>query len=165
MNYVLNLQIIIQLNPIMERIQLIKKTFFAVLFMAGFAFPTTTFAQHTLTVEVSNIKSNKGTIMIALFKGEAGFPKDDTKAIKKITVTIKDKKATITFTDLKAGEYAFALFHDENGNSEMDSNMFGIPKEGYGFSTNFKPILSAPDFDEADFKIEGDTVQKIKIIN
>ncbi|WP_338812220.1 DUF2141 domain-containing protein [Bernardetia sp. Wsw4-3y2] len=149
----------------MKSSQFFKTALFAVLFMSIFAFSTTAFAQHTLTVEVSNIKSDKGTIMIALFKGEAGFPKDDSKAVKKMKVTIKDKKATITFTDLEAGDYAFALFHDENGNSEMDSNMFGIPKEGYGFSTNFKPKVSAPDFDEADFKIEADTVQKVKIIN
>ncbi len=149
----------------MKSSQFFKTALFAVLFMSIFAFSTTAFAQHTLTVEVSNIKSDKGTIMIALFKGEAGFPKDDSKAVKKMKVTIKDKKATITFTDLEAGDYAFALFHDENGNNEMDSNMFGIPKEGYGFSTNFKPKVSAPDFDEADFKIEADTVQKVKIIN
>lgn len=149
----------------MKKIQFIKKTLVLVLFMASFAFSNVVLAQHTLTVEVSNIKSDKGTIMIALFKGEAGFPKDDSKAIKKMKVNIKDKKATITFTDLEAGEYAFALFHDENGNNEMDSNMFGVPKEGYGFSTNYKPTMSAPDFDEADFKIEGNTVQKIKIIN
>ena len=149
----------------MKSSQFFKTALFAVLFMSIFAFSTTAFAQHTLTVEVSNIKSDKGTIMIALFKGEAGFPKDDSKAVKKMKVTIKDKKATITFTGLEAGDYAFALFHDENGNNEMDSNMFGIPKEGYGFSTNFKPKVSAPDFDEADFKIEADTVQKVKIIN
>ncbi|WP_375562117.1 DUF2141 domain-containing protein [Bernardetia sp. OM2101] len=149
----------------MKKIHFIKKALFIVLFMASFSFSSYTFAQHTLTVEVSNIKSDKGTIMIALFKGEEGFPKDDSKAIKKMKVNIKDKKATITFTDLETGEYAFALFHDENGNNEMDSNMFGIPKEGYGFSTNYKPTMSAPDFDEADFKIESDTIQKVKIIN
>ncbi|WP_338768378.1 DUF2141 domain-containing protein [Bernardetia sp. ABR2-2B] len=142
-----------------------KKIFLAVFLIATFMVSSTAVAQHTLTVEVTNIKSNKGTIMIALFKGEAGFPKDDSKAIKKMKVAIKDNKATINFTALEAGDYAFALFHDENGNNEMDSNMFGIPKEGYGFSTNFKPKVSAPDFDEADFKIEGDTVQKVKIIN
>ncbi len=145
--------------------QFIKKMFFAVFFMASFAFSNSIMAQHTLIIEVSNLKSDKGSVMIALFKGEAGFPKDGSKAIQKTKVTIKDKKATITFTDLPAGDYAFALFHDENGNNAMDSNMFGIPKEGYGFSTNFKPTMSAPDFDEANFKIEGDTVQKIKIIN
>jgi uncharacterized protein (DUF2141 family) len=32
------------------------------------------FAQNTLAVEVLNM-CDKGTIMIALFKGEAGFPK------------------------------------------------------------------------------------------
>lgn len=146
-------------------ISFVKSLLFSTFLLANFVFSTSAFAQHTLTIEISNIKSDKGTIMLALFKGETGFPKDESKAIKKMKVTIKDKTATITFTDLEDGNYAFALFHDENGNSEMDSNMFGIPKEGYGFSTNFKPTLSAPDFDEADFKIEGDTVQKVKIIN
>ena len=149
----------------MKGIQFIKKTLLASLFITSFSFSTTVLAQHTLRVDISNIKSDKGTIMIALFKGQAGFPKDGSKAIKKTKVTIKDKKATIIFTDLPAGEYAFAILHDENGNNEMDSNMLGIPKEGYGFSTNYKPTMSAPAFDEADFKIEGNTVQKIKIIN
>ena len=102
----------------------ITKLFSAILFLALFSFSTTSFAQHTLTVEVTNIESNEGTIMIALFKGEAGFPKDDKKAIRKMKVEIKNKKATIVFSDLETGNYAFALFHDENGNSEMDKNMF-----------------------------------------
>jgi len=145
--------------------QFIKKIVVVVFFMASFALSNSIMAQHTLTVEISNLKSDKGNVMIALFKGEAGFPKDDSKAIQKTKVIIKDKKAIITFTNLPTGDYAFALFHDENGSNAMDSNMFGIPKEGYGFSTNFKPTMSVPDFDEANFKIEGDTVQKIKIIN
>ncbi|AFM03229.1 hypothetical protein Fleli_0769 [Bernardetia litoralis DSM 6794] len=149
----------------MKKNQFIKRIVLSVLFVAGFAFSNFTFAQHTLTIEVSNLKNDNGTVMIALFKGKEGFPKDGTKAIKTTKVTIKDKKAIITFTDLEAGDYAFALFHDENGNNEMDSNMFGIPKEGYGFSTNFKPIISAPDFDDADFRVEENTIQKIKIIN
>ena len=144
---------------------IIKKLFFATLFLALFSFSNISLAQHTLTVEVTNIESDKGTIMIALFNREAGFPKDEKKAIRKMKVEIKNKRATIIFSDLETGNYAFALFHDENGNSEMDKNMFGIPKEGYGFSTNFKPTVSAPDFDEAAFKIEGDIVQKIKMIN
>lgn len=146
-------------------LQFIKKIVAAAFFMAIFAFSNSVLAQHTLTIKISNLKSDKGSIMIALFKGQAGFPKDGSKAIQKTKVTIKDKKATITFTDLPTGDYAFALFHDENSNNKMDNNMFGMPKEGYGFSTNFKPTMNAPDFDEADFKIEGDTIQKIKIIN
>jgi uncharacterized protein (DUF2141 family) len=27
------------------------------------------------------------------------------------------------------------VIHDENRNGELDTNMFGIPKEGYGFSS------------------------------
>jgi uncharacterized protein (DUF2141 family) len=37
------------------------------------------------------------------------------------------------FSDIKPGNYAIAVIHDENRNGELDTNMFGIPKEGYGF--------------------------------
>ncbi len=142
-----------------------KKILVALIFIANFVVSTKLLAQNTLTVEVSNLKNNNGTIMIALFKGKNGFPRDEAKAIRKAKVTIKNKKATILFTDLPLGDYAFALFHDENKNNQMDSNILGIPKEGYGFSTNFKPKMSAPDFDEASFEIRKNTIQKIKIIN
>jgi uncharacterized protein (DUF2141 family) len=34
---------------------------------------------------------------------------------------------------IKPGKYAIAVIHDENCNGKLDTNMFGIPKEGYGF--------------------------------
>jgi uncharacterized protein (DUF2141 family) len=37
------------------------------------------------------------------------------------------------------------LIHDENRNGELDTNMFGIPKEGYGFS-GAKVTMSALRF-------------------
>jgi uncharacterized protein (DUF2141 family) len=38
------------------------------------------------------------------------------------------------------------VIHDENRNGELDTNMFGIPKEGYGFSSGAKVTMSAPSF-------------------
>jgi uncharacterized protein (DUF2141 family) len=35
------------------------------------------------------------------------------------------------FSDIKPGNYAIAVIHDENRNGELDTNMFGIPKEGW----------------------------------
>lgn len=37
---------------------------------------------------------------------------------------------------LHPGEYAIALMHDENGDSKFNTTVFGIPKEGFGFSNN-----------------------------
>ena len=38
----------------------------------------------------------------------------------------------------RAGRYAVQAFLDENGNGEVDRALFGIPKEGVGFSNDAK---------------------------
>ena len=37
--------------------------------------------------------------------------------------------------DLVPGTYAIALIHDENDNQRLDTGLFGIPKEGFCFSS------------------------------
>jgi uncharacterized protein (DUF2141 family) len=41
-----------------------------------------------------------------------------------------EERCDFEFSDIKPGNYAIAVIHDENRN-ELDTNMFG--KEGYGF--------------------------------
>ena len=62
----------------------------------------------------------------------------------------------------KLGDYAIAVYHDQNGNGKMDKRMFGIPKEPYGFSNNIKPVMSAPKFSECRFTV-GDSGKVISI--
>jgi hypothetical protein len=38
------------------------------------------------------------------------------------------------------------VIHDENCNGELDSNIFGIPTEGYGFSSGAEVTMSALRF-------------------
>jgi uncharacterized protein (DUF2141 family) len=47
------------------------------------------------------------------------------------------------------------LFHDSNGNGELDRNMLGIPREGYGFS-NDAGARGPASFEEAAVSIDGD---------
>lgn len=51
--------------------------------------------------------------------------------------------------DLPPGDYAVAAIHDENGNAKLDRNLFGIPKEGFGFANNSHVTFSAPAFYKA----------------
>ena len=65
-------------------------------------------------------------------------------------------KATVTYYGLKDGVYAVAMIHDENANGKLDTNFIGIPTEGIGVSNNPR-LTGAPGFDEAKFKISGNT--------
>ncbi|WP_245574937.1 DUF2141 domain-containing protein [Flavobacterium tegetincola] len=46
------------------------------------------------------------------------------------------------------------MIHDENRNGELDSNMFGIPKQDYGFSNVAKVTSSPPSFCYAAFSYD-----------
>jgi uncharacterized protein (DUF2141 family) len=43
----------------------------------------------------------------------------------------------------------------------MDLNWLGLPSEGYAFSNNATSMFSAPDFEDASFKVNGDMTVKI----
>ncbi|HEX7902884.1 MAG TPA: DUF2141 domain-containing protein [Chitinophagaceae bacterium] len=116
-----------------------------------------------ITVTVSHLRSNKGHVLVSLFKDEAGFPAKAEKAFRKATVNIINKEAVITFSSLPAGNYAIAILHDENDDMKMNTNFPGIPKEGYGFSNNVMGIVGSPSFNKASFKHQGSSVTYVTI--
>jgi len=61
------------------------------------------------------------------------------------------------------GRYAVVMFHDANANGVLDLGPLG-PKEGYGFSNNVRPILTAPSLASALFPVAaGDTRITIRL--
>jgi uncharacterized protein (DUF2141 family) len=52
------------------------------------------------------------------------------------------------------GRYALVMFHDANADGDLNLGPFG-PKEGYGFSNNLRPFLSAPSLGSALFDVAG----------
>jgi len=106
-------------------------------------------SQFNLTIEISGIKNNTGKIMLQLFD-------ENEKVIKQDAGEIKEKASLFSIQIPKPGKYAVRYFHDENLNGEMDTNLIGIPKEGYGFSNNASGKFGPPPFKEWLFEITGD---------
>lgn len=125
--------------------------------------PSNGFAQTecpSVNVKIQNISNNTGVIACAIFDSEEGFPDKFLKFASKIMITqIRGKDASFEFSDIKPGKYAIAVIHDENYNGELDKNFFGIPKEGYGFSSDAEVTLSAPSFYDAEFSYDGGVMQ------
>ena len=119
--------------------------------------------QNTLQIEITNIASAKGEIWFALFLGEKGFPEKSENAYRTARVKAEKGMISYTFKELPAGNYALAVFHDENGDGKMNKNMFGVPKEAYGFSNNVKNLLRAPYFKECAFSIPKEKKLTIEI--
>jgi len=106
----------------------------------------------TLTIRITDLKKNKGFVMVALFNKESKFLKtfDITKR-KKVT----EKEDVIVFKALPFGTYAVSVFQDINGNNSLDGNFLGIPKEPYGFSNNPSTMFGPPKFKKASFSLKA----------
>ena len=109
-----------------------------------------------LTVEVTGLRSTKGSVVFSLFAGPDGFPDQGEKTVASGQSPIMaDKTALFIFPKLAPSLYAVTLFHDENTNGKLDTKTFGIPKEGFGFSNNPKIRIGPPRFKDTAFVITG----------
>jgi uncharacterized protein (DUF2141 family) len=115
-----------------------------------------------LIIKVEGLKSTKGNVLLALFDSANGFPDDYNKAIENITVKAS-KNTQAQIKNLESGEYAIAIFHDKNSDSQLNTNILGIPKEGFGFSNNPKIRFGPPKFEKAKVKFSIDKTIIIKL--
>jgi uncharacterized protein (DUF2141 family) len=65
-------------------------------------------------------------------------------------------KNSFVLDNIPEGTYAVAIFQDNNDNGKLDENIFGAPKEPFGFSNNIVPKFSAPEFEECKFLFSTD---------
>lgn len=117
---------------------------------------------YSLIIEIENCRSSKGKIYFALYRNERGFMKEEN-AYKLQIFDISLKKNVIILEDLPEGQYAFSCYHDENGNGKLDKNVFGIPREGYGFSNNARGTFGPPSFKQCVFELPRRSSQRIRL--
>jgi uncharacterized protein (DUF2141 family) len=115
---------------------------------------------NTLTVTVTNFKNNQGKVMVGIFNGPHNFTK---KPIFGKSSKINAKTAKVVFDNIPDGEYAVSVYHDENDNNKLDTGMFGIPKERYGFSNDAKGLMGPPQYEDAKFQVTQDQSISVKI--
>jgi uncharacterized protein (DUF2141 family) len=108
----------------------------------------------TITMNIENLRNNKGQIIVAVFEDDATFQAEKPKYDKIFTKkSMKNGKLSIRFS-LPPGTYAITLVDDENSNKEMDYNFFGIPKEGFGFSDYYHEGMTKPKFHQFKFQVK-----------
>ena len=115
-------------------------------------------SKNILRVRLDGLRSNQGKAHCTLFDAHdpAAFPSHGDKALKEgDSAPLQNKAVEIDFTAIAPGKYALVCFHDENNNGKFDENMLGMPKEGYSFSNNIKPKVSAPTFAQCAFDYRG----------
>jgi uncharacterized protein (DUF2141 family) len=124
---------------------------------------STVYAQTgTVDVKVTQIDVKEGgKIKIGIYDSK-GFPLLG-KEIDGIDIEVKETSAAYVFKNIPAGKYAIAAFQDSNVNGELNKNMFGVPKEPYGFSNNKYGRFGPPNFEDVSFDVKEDTSISLKI--
>jgi len=109
---------------------------------------------YDISIKVKNIDSD-GKLYIGLYNEKRDF-KNILKTYKNRIVDINSSTLKVIFKNIPKGVYAISLFHDKNGNGELDRNLFGVPTEGYGFSNNIRHMFRGANFEESKFELNED---------
>lgn len=137
--------------------------FVMILCLLSSAAPTFAEGENSLAAEIT-LRNDQGEVFCSLFKSENGFPMEEEKAVIHFSVKAVEKTARCEFPDVKPGEYAIAVFHDENGDGKLDRSGIGIPREGVGTSGKAVKRFGPPKYKDAKFKFEGGSeVVKIQL--
>lgn len=115
-----------------------------------------------LTVEIDGLKNTNGQVCASIFGSSQGFPADRDRVLERQCTKITDTSVKLTFKNLKAGNYAVAVMHDENEDNKVNRTDLGFPLEGFGFSQNPEIRDRPPKFDEASVLVAGENTD-IKI--
>lgn len=104
-----------------------------------------------LVIHITGFETTDGVAKVALVNSQENYESGDNPFMG-FNFKIINNEVLQTIT-LPQGDYAIKVYHDENANDEMDTLMFGIPKEKYGFSNNARGTIGPPEFDEAKFSV------------
>lgn len=105
------------------------------------------------TVTITNLDNIKGNLYVGWYNQADAFRVNEKAIYREKVVVSKQKEVSVIFKNIPKGKYAIAVFLDENDNYKLDKNMFGIPKEKYGFSNNRLPALRPATFEESVFEL------------
>ncbi|OFY41036.1 MAG: hypothetical protein A2Z69_00125 [Bacteroidetes bacterium RBG_13_44_24] len=129
---------------------MIRTIFHIILLLLGSAI---SLDAQNVEVIIKGIKSEKGQIVIGIFKDQETFRTEEaflSKSFPKANIVNKEMKIKMT---LEPGTYGLSLLDDENMSSLMEYNFIGMPKEGFGFSDYYHTGITKPKFDDFKFTL------------
>ena len=108
----------------------------------------------TITVHVP-VPGHGGSLIAGLYD-EATFMK--AEPVQGVDTAVLEGFSTVVFTDVAPGTYGIVLFHDKNGNKNMDFEPNGMPKEMFGVSNN-NMAMGPPTWEDAKFVVGTEPIK------
>ena len=108
------------------------------------------------TIDVHGVRSGDGRVYLAVH-GPATrdtYPSGEA-VVEGLRAPARTGTMRFVVQDLAPGRYALSAFHDENDNGELDTNLMGIPSEGYGFGNDASAAFGPPSFEAAAVDVDA----------
>lgn len=118
----------------------------------------------SLVVKVTGAHPANGQILASLFDGQNTHMK--IPVLEQIAAVNGTGTAEIEFLVGIAGSYSVVVVHDLDSDGQLDTGLFGIPKEKIGFSNNAKGRMGPAPWSKARFTLnENPTHLEISLNN
>jgi len=116
----------------------------------------------SLDLTVTNVETANGALRIAVFDSQDGWKSNS--AVEGAVVDAATGSVTLTIDGLAPGEIGIKLYHDVDGDGDLDTRSFGIPSEPYGFSNDAPVRFGPPGWKKAKFTLgDGANTHTIKL--
>lgn len=99
-----------------------------------------------MNVVTEGLRNNNGLLAITIYPDNASRFLVKKGSIDVIRVPARAGTNRTCIFLPRAGVYAIAVYHDENGSRKIDRNSLGFPTEGGGFSNNPSTLAGLPTF-------------------
>jgi uncharacterized protein (DUF2141 family) len=116
----------------------------------------------TLTVQAVGATPDKGQAILSIFDSEDSYLKQPLYEAKQAI----DDAGTATFVieGLRPGNYSVNVIYDEDADGELDTGLFGIPREKIAFSNQARGRFGPPDYNQTRFLLADDLSMEISFI-
>lgn len=112
-----------------------------------------------LKLNVTAAKNAGGQLCVNVTASGEGFP--DNASASVAVVCAPFAQLPVVVQGLTVGNiYGVSVFLDLNGNQKLDTNAFGIPTEGFGFSNNPTIGFGPPTWDQVKFTFGPATAEQ-----
>ncbi len=120
--------------------------------------------KHDVQVQIQNVQTDKKNIYLSLLKKEQ-FSLTKKSLLKGFNkkVLAKTSNMMTKLSGVPSGTYCLLVFHDQNDNKNLDTNLFDQPVEGYGLSNNPK-LRGQPRFKDCSFEVKKNKSLTIHLV-
>lgn len=122
-----------------------------------FSILTFSASPRTVSVTITTSVEREGELHLAVYDSDRGF-----QSREEVLSVVRPTTGSPLSVELELpaeGAYALAAFHDLNGNGKLDTNVFGVPTEPYGFSKVPPSKWREPAFAEIATPFKGDGLE------